>query len=242
MPRDYAFVPKGDVYITSNVRKRTHAVGATLYVVVDKHRKPIGLRCPASVYEEVAAAAEASAASRAAVVQLRDAAVEREFEAELLRLYPSVPRQDVAKILSRTLEKRRRRVGRTVTLSLESKVHLAVQAYIRHCHTPYEQLLKDGIGREEARQEVTSKLQEVTRSWMRDATGGDRRGGTMSRERKTPNHPFRGRKRERKTRTTGRPPRGLVQPHSKMPDREEDFEDDSETEESEGDVLSDFGW
>jgi hypothetical protein len=240
MPRDYQFVPKGDVYVTSNVRKRTHAVGATLYVVVDKHKKPIGLRCPTSVYQEVTAAAQASAARRAAVVQLRDAAVEREFEAELLRLYPKVPRKDVANILKQALEKRSRRVGRTRTLNSESKVHLAVHAYIRHCHTPYDQLLKDGMEREKARQKVTNKLQEVARSWTGNTsrTVAGTEGGTMNRRKKTQDHRPGATKKARTTKPTGRARPRLVQLDSETPDNSGDFQDDSEAEESEGDILS----
>jgi hypothetical protein len=184
MPKDYQFVPKGDVYITSNVRKRTHAAGATLYVVVDKHRKPIGLRCPIFVYREVIAAAQASAASREAAVQSRDAALQREFKAELLSLYPEIPVQDISKILRQALEKRSRRVGRTGTLSLESKVHLAVKAYIRHCHTQYEQLLKDGLAREKARQMVNNRVQEVASAWTgASRTGKDTQGSRTGRRR-----------------------------------------------------------
>lgn len=238
MPPDYEFVPKGDVYITSNVRKRTHAVGATLYVVVDKHRKPIGLRCPKFIHQEVAAAAEASAAGRAAVVQLRDAAVERGFEAELLRLYPQVPRGEVEKILGQALEKRSRRVGRTGTLTLESKVHLAVRAHIRHCHTPYEQLLEEGMEREEARQEVSNKLQEVARLWTGTAT--DAATGTRAdtiRQMKAQGHPPRARRRARTTKLTNRPSRRVAQPGSKTSETAGDSEDGSDVEESEEDAI-----
>ncbi|OIW34136.1 hypothetical protein CONLIGDRAFT_212473 [Coniochaeta ligniaria NRRL 30616] len=238
MPNDYHFVPKGDVYITSNVRKRTHAVGATLYVVVDKHRKPIGLRCPTSIYQEVTAAAQASAANRAAVVQSRDAAVEREFEAELLRLYPDLPRQDVSKILKQALEKRSRRVGRTGTLDLESRVHLAVKAYIRHCHTPYEQLLKDGIARGKARQMVTRELKEVARLWMGSTyrTTMDTQSGRTNRKRKTTScQPG-----PRKRKTTGRPPRRSAQPDCKTGEGKGDVENMTSAEESERDDLSIF--
>lgn len=49
MPKGYRFVPKGDVYITKHCRKKTLDAGKTLYVVLDKKDKPIGLRCPAYI-------------------------------------------------------------------------------------------------------------------------------------------------------------------------------------------------
>ncbi|KAJ9161827.1 hypothetical protein NKR19_g1848 [Coniochaeta hoffmannii] len=240
MPRDYQFVPKGDVYITSNVRRRTHAAGAILYVVVDKHRKPIGLRCPTSIYQEVTAAAQASAESRAAVVRSRDAAVEREFKAEVVRLYPEVPLQDVPKILRRTLEKRSRRVGRTGTLNLEFRVHLAVKAYIRHCCTPYEELLKDGMGREEARKRVVDRLEEVARSWSGTKYRMETLGATASRKRKKPNDRSEVRDRTRKAKGTYHVPRRPAQPGAETSQSKGDVEDASADEASEGDDFSDF--
>ncbi|KAB5557845.1 hypothetical protein GE09DRAFT_88767 [Coniochaeta sp. 2T2.1] len=230
MPKDYQFVPKGDVYVTGNVRKRTHAIGATLFVVIDKHKKPIGLRCPKSIYEEVTADAAETASRRAAVVQSRDVAVEREFESELLRLYPKVPRQDAANILKRALEKRSRRVGRTGTLDLGSKVHLAVKAYIRHRHTPYEQLLKDGTQRAKARQMVTREWREVVRLWMGSSsnTAKDTQKGTANRKRKKPN----GQTAPRKQRARRRPSRGSLPPDIRTSDAQGDLQDWSGAEES----------
>lgn len=239
MPKGYQFVPKGDVYVTSNVRKRTHAVGVPLYVVVDKHKKPIGLRCPIPIYQEVAAAAQASAANRAAVVQGRDAALEREFEAELHRLYPKIPEHEVGKILKQTMEKRKKRVGRTGTLELDSRVHLAVKAYIRHCHTPYEQLLKDGVGRETARHMVTDKLREEARSWMGNTSRPmiHTQGGTTNVKRKTRNSQLVPRKRK----AIGRSTRTPALPGSRLVESRRDVEVECSREDSETDCSSNFG-
>lgn len=238
MPKDYQFVPKGDVYVTSNVRKRTHAAGARLYVVIDKHKKPIGLRCPTSIYKEVTAAAKETAASRAAVVQNRDAVVECEFEAELLRLFPKVPRTDVAKILKQALEKRSGRVGRTGALDLDLKVQLAVKAHIRHCRTPYEQLLDSGTGREKARQMVMHKVKEVARTWVGDVkqTRMDTQGQETKRKRKTKI----GQAGPRKRTATKRASRSSVRPASGVTESSGDVEDESSAEESDSYSLSDI--
>ncbi|KAH8910346.1 hypothetical protein BR93DRAFT_474909 [Coniochaeta sp. PMI_546] len=214
MPKDYQFIPKGDV-------------------------RPIGLRCPTAIYQEVTAAAQATAATRAAALRSRDSAVEREFEAGLLRLYPKVRRHDIAEILKQALEKRSRRVGRTGTLDLESKVHLAVKAYIRHCHTPYEQLLRDGVERGKARQMVTDKLRDVAHSWMGQRCGTTEyaRGGRTNGKRKTRSgQPGNG---EREA--TGRPRLNPTRPHHiKAAESEGNENVWCSAEDSERDALSSF--
>lgn len=165
MPSGYVFVPKGDVYITKNCRQETYLAGQTVYVVVDKRRKPIGLRCPASIFKAVQDLNQATAAKRAEAVQKRDAAIEGDFEEALKRLFPNAPKESIAKIVSHALKKRSRRVGRSGTVQLDDKVKLAVRAHIRHQHTEYEQLLRQGTNREKARLQVFSKLNEVARLW-----------------------------------------------------------------------------
>lgn len=165
MPPGYVFVPKGDVYITKNCRKETHSAGRTVYVVVNKHRKQIGLRCPRSIVEAVQESHQATAAKRAEAVQKRDAAIEGTFEEALKRLFPNTPKESIPKLVSHALKKRSGRVGRTGTVELDDKVKLAVRAHIRHEHTEYEQLLRQGKPREAARNQVWSKLNEVARLW-----------------------------------------------------------------------------
>lgn len=165
MPVGYVFVPKGDVYMTKNCRKETHSADLTVYVVVNKRRKPIGLRCPASIVEVVQESNQATAAKRAEAVQKRDAAVEGDFEEALKRLFPNTPKETIPKIVSHALKKRSRRVGRSGTVQLDDKVKLVVRAHIRHEHTEYEQLLRQGTARERARQQVYSKLNEIARLW-----------------------------------------------------------------------------
>ncbi|KAJ4416028.1 hypothetical protein N0V85_002442 [Neurospora sp. IMI 360204] len=165
MPPGYVFVPKGDVYITKNCRKETHSAGQTVYVVVNKRRKPIGLRCPASIVKAVQESNQATAAKRAEAVQKRDAAIEGDFEEALKRLFPNTPKASIPKIVSHALKKRSRRVGRSGTVQLDDKVKLAVRAHIRHQHTEYEQLLRQGTNREKARIQVFSKLNEIARLW-----------------------------------------------------------------------------
>lgn len=111
MPADYVFVPKGDVFVTKNCRKKTHDAGQTLYVVLDKAKKVLGLRCPAQIQEAVEAENKSTAGRRAEAVQKRDTAVEGKFEQDLLRLYPETPEEEIPKIVKHSLMKRSRRVS-----------------------------------------------------------------------------------------------------------------------------------
>lgn len=165
MPKGYVFVPKGNVYITKNCRKKTHEADKTLYVVVDKRNKPIGLRCPADIYSAVMSQNKATATQRAEAVQKRDAAMEENFEDAIVKLFPKIPKTEIPQIIKHSLKKHSRRVGRTSKVALQDRVKLAVRAHIRHVHTDYDQLLKQGVSRTVAREKVWDKLNEVARQW-----------------------------------------------------------------------------
>ncbi|KAK0637421.1 hypothetical protein B0T17DRAFT_485061, partial [Bombardia bombarda] len=165
MPPGYQFVPKGDVYITKNCRKRTHEADQPLYVVVSKDHKPLGLRCPTSIYDAVLADHQATASKRADAVQKRDAAIEGSFENTIVKLFPKIPKAAIPKIVSHAVKKHSRRVGRAGTVDLDERVHLAVRAHIRHVHTDYDQLLKAGMGKQAARGKIWDKLNETAKEW-----------------------------------------------------------------------------
>ena len=111
MPAGYVFVAKGDVFVTKNCRKKTHDAGKTLYVVIDKAKKVLGLRCPAQIHEAVEAENKATAGRRADAVQKRDTIVEGQFEQDILRLYPKTPEDEIPKIIKHSLAKRSGRVS-----------------------------------------------------------------------------------------------------------------------------------
>ena len=250
MPAGYKFVPKGDVYITKNCRKKTHEAGKTLYVVVNKNKKPIGLRCPESIYKQVEADHQATAGSRALAVQKRDAAIEGAFEEAIVRLFPKIPKTTIPKVIETALKKRSRQVGRTGTLEIEDKVELAVRAHIRHCHTPYEKLLKEGDSRETARQKVWGELNEVATRWggrpQKPSKPGCKKGkDTKARSRKT---------KAATTRASATVKKAVVSTDSQPPARAarttreiiviSDSEDDelSEVDEDEADESNDSDW
>ncbi|KAJ4292099.1 hypothetical protein N0V88_005726 [Collariella sp. IMI 366227] len=145
LPQGYTFVPKGDVYITKHCRKQTHEAGKTLFVVVDKNNKPVGLRCPTHIHAAVMEQNKATAAARAAAMQKRDAAIEENFEEAILKVFPTIPKTEIGSIVKHTAKKGARRVGRAGTVPLEERVELAVRAHLRHVHTDYEWWLKRGM-------------------------------------------------------------------------------------------------
>ncbi|KAK7750281.1 hypothetical protein SLS62_007798 [Diatrype stigma] len=193
MPPGYAFVPKGNVYITSHCRKQAQAAGQTVFLVVrhDTQAKakrkpaPIGIRVPAAVHAAVRAAHDATRDARADAVRRRDARLEADFRAAVLAQFPRAPPASLALVVDRAMRKGSRRVGRAgsgsgsgsgkIGLAVEDKAVLAVRAHIRHAHTDYDRLLRgDGDGgggggramtREQARAETYGRIDEVVREW-----------------------------------------------------------------------------
>ncbi|KAK0738275.1 hypothetical protein B0T18DRAFT_474535 [Schizothecium vesticola] len=125
LPPGYCFIPKGDVYITKNCRLRTLAANRPLYIVHDARDRRIGLRCPSSIAAAVEADSRATAATRAAAVQKRDASHEKAFEAAVVELFPKIPRELVPGVVKHAVMKRSGRVGRTGTLDVRERAKLA---------------------------------------------------------------------------------------------------------------------
>lgn len=145
LPQGYAFVPKGNVYITATCRKDTQAAGKTVHLVVEgKDNKQIGLAVPSEIYQDVQQKEVQTRAARSKNVDRRDNAIKNTFEQVVLQEYPRLPRDSLPLILKVALEKGAGKVGRTGTLSDRQKAQLAVRAHIRHCHTDYEKILRDG--------------------------------------------------------------------------------------------------
>jgi hypothetical protein len=165
MPKLYTFVPKGNVFITKHCRQKTRDAEKPLYVVLDSKDRPLGLRCPTYIHKAVVQLEEATAPQRAQAVQKRDAAITESFEEALVRLFPAIPEADIPVIIEQALKKNSRRVGRAGTLTLRDRVKLAVRAHIRHLYTDYDQLLRQGVAKEVAREQVLEKLNSVAREW-----------------------------------------------------------------------------
>lgn len=165
LPPGYSFVPKGNVFITSNCRKTTQASGRPVYVVIDAKNHQIGLGIPTQVYVGVQLKEMDTRAERAANVLKRDEGIAKGFQKEILSIFPQIPSKALHNVLKIALEKGKGKVGRTGKLDAQRKARLAVWAHVRHCETDYDALLRNGVPREDARQQVEAKIKEVYKAW-----------------------------------------------------------------------------
>lgn len=121
---------------------------------------------PEEIHTEVLESAAATKESRANAVQVRDAK-DLSKSRELLKTeFPLMPKETLKIVLEHAFLKGSGRVGRTAMISDEKKTLLAVEAHIRHVHTPYERLLEEGVSRTDAREQVWSTIQAVERAWQ----------------------------------------------------------------------------
>ena len=171
----YEFVPKGDVYITKNCRKLAHKAGRTVYVVQDSDGVTQGIGVPNFIYLQVLRLDAETKDARAAAVLKKDVALETKVKAEMLKLFPKVPEDEVRCILKHTLKKGSGRVGRNRELPLGGMVGLAVRAHIRHGHTNYDGMLRAGASRDRAREAIRGIVDEKIDAW-----GGKRPGSSGS--------------------------------------------------------------
>lgn len=180
MPKGYAFLRKGNPYLTALCRRKTHEAKKTLYVVVERS-KPQGLRAPKWILGEVFAEERTTRLKRQNAVERRDDATKDTFAASIYSLFPKIPEEDIAKILKRALQKRSGRVGRTGKLDVDEKARLAVAAHVRHSHTDYDKILvRRPNDRAGARRAVHKQMLLVMAEWR-----GSENSGKLARAGKT---------------------------------------------------------
>lgn len=108
---------------------------------------------------------ELTAKKRATAVETRDAKVIGRARELLLAEFPSMPAESLETILNHAFLKGSGRIGRTSTATDKRKACLAVEAHIRHEHTPYEWLLDLGMDRQKARKDVWSSVKAIKQIW-----------------------------------------------------------------------------
>ncbi|KAL1999341.1 hypothetical protein VTN02DRAFT_4659 [Thermoascus thermophilus] len=166
VPEGYVVVPKGDVYITRHCRSQTKESGRTVYVVYDnKGKRTLGLRVPQDIYDAVLRSAAETASARADAVRQRDEKDTKQARELLRARFPAMPAASLETVVNHAFLKGSGRVGRTSRRTDERKAELAVEAHIRHTHTPYEELLAAGMDREEARDLVWDTVQQIKSEW-----------------------------------------------------------------------------
>ncbi|KAJ5912303.1 hypothetical protein N7504_001186 [Penicillium tannophilum] len=166
MPEGYVFVPKGDVYITRHCRTDTKTSNRVVYLVYDKAAKrTLGIRVPEDIHTKVSKLATSTAGKRASAVKVRDGTFITRGRELLRNVFPLMPNETLEIIMNHAFLKGSGRVGRTSTTTDKRKATLAVEAHIRHNHTPYETLLASGLERCEARERVWPEVKAIKKAW-----------------------------------------------------------------------------
>jgi hypothetical protein len=106
-----------------------------------------------------------------------DAEFQRQFAAQITRMYPRCPEQRAHAIARHTALRGSGRVGRSAAGRAldEQAIMLAVQASIRHEDTDYDDLLMSGVGRQEARERIAHAVGLVLAAWSQGADASLRR-------------------------------------------------------------------
>jgi hypothetical protein len=169
------FLPSGDAALTRRATKYS-----TLRAVVVRFSKARrryerqGILVEESALDqaesECLADAEARAVRRdraAARRALHDAEYESAFATRIGEIFPACPSDERQSIAEHACQIHSGRIGRTAAAKEfdASAVGLAVQAHVRHCHTPYDQLLASGLDRQDARLQVEDQVLAVLDSW-----------------------------------------------------------------------------
>jgi len=93
------------------------------------------------------------------------------FAAEIRRRFPGAPAGAAEAIAEHACEMHSGRIGRTARAKDfdPAAIELATRAFIRHRHTRYDDLLGDGLEREDARAIVRNEIDRIAASWGADA-------------------------------------------------------------------------
>lgn len=94
-----------------------------------------------------------------------------EFAKKIHMIYPNAPEGTGKRVAEHACQTGSGRVGRTSMAKQLSvgAVSLAVVAYVRHNHTPYDQLLAKGHPRDLAREQIRDKVDNLLCDWAKRA-------------------------------------------------------------------------
>lgn len=169
------FLPAGDTALT----RRARQYSALSAVVVRFSRARRRYERQGVLVEEAALAraerecladADARKAQRVRAEERRqrlDGAFAQQFASAIRELFPLCPEERARTLAEHAGERGSGRVGRTAAgRSLDpGAVTAAVVASIRHLDTPYDQLLMQGMDRDEARRRVATVIDAVLAEW-----------------------------------------------------------------------------
>ncbi|KPK13156.1 MAG: hypothetical protein AMJ56_03210 [Anaerolineae bacterium SG8_19] len=169
------YLPAGDAALTRRSRKHSTLVAVVLeWSRARKRYERQGLlveeEALAQAEQECLADADARARQReraAARRAIMDKEYVARFAGRVRELYPSCPAGQEVVIAEHACLKYSGRVGRSAEakeLDAEA-IRLAVTAHIRHAETDYDELLAEGWERWDARDQVSSALEQILVRW-----------------------------------------------------------------------------
>ncbi|KAF3481067.1 uncharacterized protein GIQ15_03826 [Arthroderma uncinatum] len=127
-----------------------------------------GLYVPIDVRTAVELESQDTSDARKQAVAQKDARDRRKARDLLLREFPNMPKSDLNAVLNHAFLKGSRRVGKSGKIaSEEEKVRLAIEAHIRHVHTEYDAMIKRGMTRERARENIWGEVVTLRDSWKK---------------------------------------------------------------------------
>jgi hypothetical protein len=170
------FLPAGDATLSRRARKNSPL--SAVVVRFSRSRKRYerqGILVTADAIEQAEASCEADADERSA---RREKDVERrqredrelcdDMTTQILDLFPSCPPNEAREIAAHTARRGSGRVGRSAAgRALDPRaIELAVIAWIRHQHTPYDELLMRGEERHAARDRIRAEVDQWLQRWV----------------------------------------------------------------------------
>ena len=170
------FLPSGNATLTRRAKKFSNL--SAVVVKFNRRRKRFerqGLLVDSSAIHEAESSMDADSDQRRkqrVAAEIRrvedDKKLVQAMIDEIKVQFPNCPTDDAASIAQHTALRGSGRVGRSAAgRDVEPKaIKLAVIAHIRHLHTPYDELLMDGVPRCEARTQIQSAVQNKLSEWQ----------------------------------------------------------------------------
>ena len=169
------FLPRGDTALTRRALKHSAQHAVVIRITRNGRRKErqgvlVGAAARTQAERECLADAGVRERARARAAERRAVADARylvQFAERLGELFPGCPAPEREIIVAHACEKHSRRIGRSAAARRLDPVAVAtaVRAHIRHRHTPYDQLRKEGSARAKARAAVSKAVDRLAKHW-----------------------------------------------------------------------------
>ena len=171
------FLPRGDSALTRRAGKHSRRKAVVVqWARARKRYDRQGLLVEEEALERAEEECSADADERARrrrMAETRRCELDQEyvkrFARHIAERYPGCPRNEAQRIAEHACRKHSGRVGRSAAAKRfdPEAVELAAIARVRHAHTRYDDLLGEGLFREEARAEVRDEIDVVLKKWSR---------------------------------------------------------------------------